>query len=211
MAPAPDDSAREVAPRRALFYGDSLVAGVGDHAGGGWVARVAAACCASGVPLTVYNLGVRRETSQQVAARFRAEAIPRVPAGAHCRVVLSFGANDTTVEGGAVRVSVEDSQRALVALLEQADALGFPALVVSAAPLDDPAHNRRIAELMASFADICRARGTPFIDVMQPLLDSSVWIDEVRRGDGAHPGAWGYDLLAELLIERDLVAWLTAA
>jgi acyl-CoA thioesterase-1 len=64
----------ESAPRRALFLGDSLVAGIGDSAGGGWVARVVGACHEQGMPVTAYNLGIRRETSLQVAARWRAEA-----------------------------------------------------------------------------------------------------------------------------------------
>src|SRR5208282_2039603 len=48
----------EPAPRRVLFFGDSLVAGVGGPAGGGWVARVVIEAFRSGVPLTAYNLGI---------------------------------------------------------------------------------------------------------------------------------------------------------
>lgn len=49
--------------RRVLFFGDSLVAGVRDPAGKGWVGRVVAASFAEGLALTAYNLGVRGETS----------------------------------------------------------------------------------------------------------------------------------------------------
>src|SRR4029077_13817605 len=45
------------AERRVLFFGASLVAGVGDPAGLGWVGRVVAASFALDVPLTAYNLG----------------------------------------------------------------------------------------------------------------------------------------------------------
>jgi hypothetical protein len=92
---------------RALFFGDSLVAGVRDPGGKGWVARVVAASFAEGLPLTAYNLGVRGETSQQVAARWRAESLPRLLPSTDARIVLSFGANDTTVEGGGLRVETE--------------------------------------------------------------------------------------------------------
>jgi hypothetical protein len=47
-----------MADRRILFFGDSLVAGVGDPSGDGWVGRVVAASCAAGLPVTAYNLGV---------------------------------------------------------------------------------------------------------------------------------------------------------
>jgi acyl-CoA thioesterase I len=43
------------------------VAGTGDAEARGWVGRIA-----TEVPMTAYNLGVRRETSTQVLARRRA-------------------------------------------------------------------------------------------------------------------------------------------
>jgi lysophospholipase L1-like esterase len=71
-----------VTDRRLLFFGDSLVAGVGDPTGAGWVGRVVATSFASGLGLTAYNLGIRGETSEQIASRWRTEALPRLLAGA---------------------------------------------------------------------------------------------------------------------------------
>ncbi|HTA15882.1 MAG TPA: GDSL-type esterase/lipase family protein [Solirubrobacteraceae bacterium] len=202
---------REVAPRRVLFFGDSLVAGVGDPAGGGWVARVVGACFAHGQPLSPYNLGIRRETSIQVAARWRAEAMPRVPPGVDARMVVSFGTNDTTVEDGAVRVPADSSRHALATILDEASTLDLAALVVGPAPVDDPEQNRRIGALTESFAEVCQERDTPFIGIVEPLLQSPVWMSEVSAGDGAHPGSGGYQTIAQLLIDRGLLAWLTEA
>jgi acyl-CoA thioesterase-1 len=67
-----------VVDRRVLFFGDSLVAGVSDPMGLGWVGRVVAASFAAGTPLTAYNLGVRAETSVQLASRWRQETGPRL-------------------------------------------------------------------------------------------------------------------------------------
>lgn len=189
--------------------GDSLVAGVGDPFGGGWVARISAACFATGHPLTPYNLGVRRESSVQVAARWRAEAMPRVPPAADCRIVLSFGANDTTIEDGAVRVSPERSCDALAGILKEASTLAVPVLLVGPAPVDDPEQNDRLAALSRSFAEVCERHDAPFIAVLEPLLQSTVWMSEIAHSDGAHPAAGGYDAIAELLIEQGLVSWLT--
>jgi acyl-CoA thioesterase-1 len=199
----------EAAPRRVLYLGDSLVAGVGDPVAGGWVARISAACFAAGQPLTPYNLGIRRETSVQVASRWRTEATPRVPPGADCRMVLSFGANDTTIDDGAVRVSPERSCDALARILEEAGALGLPVLLVGPAPVDDPEQNVRLAALTESFAEVCGRYDAPFIAALEPLLGSTVWMSEVALSDGAHPAAGGYEAITQLLIDRGLVSWLT--
>jgi len=63
--------------RRILFFGDSFVAGVGDPTGLGWAGRVAAASHDASRPITAYNLGVRGDTSADVALRFEAEMLAR--------------------------------------------------------------------------------------------------------------------------------------
>ena len=56
---------------RILAFGDSFVAGVGDPAHQGWLGRALA-----GRPeVTLYNLGVRRDTSADIARRWLAEAV----------------------------------------------------------------------------------------------------------------------------------------
>jgi acyl-CoA thioesterase-1 len=196
---------------RVLFLGDSLVAGVGDPRGQGWVGRVVAAAFAAGLPLTAYNLGVRRETSVAVAARWRDEALPRLLAGADCRVVLAIGANDTTVEDGVLRVPPERSCAALSTLLDEASALGLPAAVVGPPPVGDAAQRGRVVELSAAFATLCADRDVPFWPVAEALIASPTWLQEAAAGDGAHPAAGGYDALAQLLLDDGLLAWLRAA
>jgi lysophospholipase L1-like esterase len=161
-----------MADRRLLFFGDSLVAGVGDPTGAGWVGRVVADAFASGLALTSYNVGVRRETSEQVASRWRAEALPRLSPGADCRIVVSFGANDTTIEHGRLRVEASRSLDALARILEGAAAIGLPSLVVGPAPVEDPEQNLRIRSLSGSFAEVCTDRGVPFVSVVEQLLAS---------------------------------------
>jgi acyl-CoA thioesterase I len=197
-----------MADRRLLFFGDSLVAGVGDPAGAGWVGRVVAEAFASGLPLTPYNLGVRGETSEQVASRWRAEALPRLLPGADCRIVLSFGTNDTSVEHDRVRVKADRSLAALATILEEAATLSLPTLVLGPAPVDDPEQNRRISSLSGSFAEVCAEHGVPFVSVVEQLLASAVWMEQVAAGDGAHPGAEGYDALADLVLAGDWLDWL---
>lgn len=200
-----------VTDRRVLFFGDSHVAGVGDPSGLGWVGRVVAASFAAGHPLTAYNLGVRGETSVQVAGRVRQETGPRLSSGAETRVVLSFGANDTTMEHGVPRVGAERSCRALGEILERAAGVGLPVLVVGPAPVDDSEQNLRIQDLSVRFDELCASRGVPFVGVIEKLLVSSVWLEQIAAGDGAHPAAAGYEALAELVLAEGWLDWLRPA
>lgn len=193
---------------RVLFFGDSHVAGVGDPTGRGWVGRVAARSFDFGLPLTAYNLGVRMETSEQVAARWRVEALPRLVPDADCRAVLSFGVNDTTHETDRPRVPPERSCNALARMLDGVASAPLRALVVGPAPVDDREQNERIRRLSVSFSEVCDRARVKFVDVFEPLLASSVWMKEVAAGDGAHPAAGGYDALAELIVSAGWVEWL---
>jgi acyl-CoA thioesterase-1 len=200
-----------VIDRRVLFFGDSHVVGVGDPTGRGWVGRVVAASFGLGLPLTAYNLGVRGETSEQVAARWRSEALPRLSPGADGGIVLSFGANDATIEQGRLCVEPERSRVALVGILEGVATLGLSSLVVGPAPIDDRQHNERLRALSASFAEECARAAVRFIDVFDALHASSIWMRQVTAGDGAHPASDGYHALAELVLAGGWASWLRPA
>jgi acyl-CoA thioesterase I len=195
---------------RLLCFGDSFTAGVGDRHGRGWVGRVVEAAHAAGRPLMAYNLGVRRETSVEVAVRWRFEAMPRLLAGADCRVVFAVGTNDATDEGDGPRVPPERSCMALEKMLDQAGKLRLPAAVAGPPPAGDAAQQARVIALSDAFAELCAARGVPFWPVAEVLLASRTWLDEAASGDGAHPAAGGYDLLAQTLLDAGLLAWLQA-
>jgi acyl-CoA thioesterase I len=207
----PDPMASQAHDRRVAFIGDSLVAGVGDPTGMGWVGRVVAASFGLGLPLTAYNLGIRRETSEQVALRWRSETVPRLLPGTDARVVLSFGANDTTVENGQLRVVPERSCAVLAAILQDAANLARPVLMVGPAPVGDPEQNERIRSLADAFADVCEQAGAAFVSVVEPLLASPVWMAQVAAGDGAHPAAEGYEVLSGLVIAAGWADWLRGA
>lgn len=195
---------------RTLFFGDSFVAGVGDPDGLGWVGRLVGVTFATGVPMTAYNLGVRRDTSADVRARWRAEAAARVTRGSDCRLVLSFGANDATWESGVPRVPSEQSVENLSCILAGAHQLGLPTLVVGPAPANDVAQHERISALSQAFA-ICAGRhAVEYIDVVDALRADPTWAREAQAGDGAHPGPAGYERLARLVIPRWL-SWISPA
>lgn len=182
---------------RVTVLGDSYVAGIGDPEHRGWVGRVAAA---SARPLTVYNLGVRRDTSADVAARWAREVAARRAPGSVERLVLAVGVNDTTLIDGACRVGAAESVAHLRTILTGAARLGLPSLVVGPPPVADAEHVERARWLAADFAAACAAMGVPFVDVLDELAADPDWTAEVAAGDGAHPGAAGYAAYARIVL-----------
>ncbi|MGW8565999.1 GDSL-type esterase/lipase family protein [Isoptericola sp. NPDC055881] len=192
---------------RICFAGDSYVAGTGDRSGLGWVGRVVAAALAGGHRLTTYNLGVRGDTSRQVADRLGAELGPRLTGGDEHRVVLAFGVNDMVLRDGRVRLALAASVEALHHAVDVAGAASV--LVVGPPAVDDDAQNVRLRGLTDAFAQECAGRGLPFVDTFGITLDDATWRREVGEGDGFHPDAAGYAALAAV-VEPPFLAWLTA-
>ena len=195
---------------RVCFLGDSFVAGVGDPEHLGWTGRLAARSELAGQSLTTYNLGVRRETSSDVLARWRTECAPRLPATSDGRVVVSLGVNDTTEEDGGTRVPPHESTANLSELLLGLQVADWPALVVGPPPVGDDDQNIRIGLLDGAFARACSAARLPYVSTFPGLLADEVWRQEVEAGDGSHPAAAGYQRLADI-IWPSWMTWLAGA
>ena len=183
---------------RIAFLGDSMTNGTGDPAMLGWVGRVCAAARARGHDVTAYNLGIRRETSADIHARWREEVAPRLPPEHPRALVFSFGVNDCVEENGAPRVSPEATLRHAQAMLSAARAIA-PVLFVGPPPIDDDGVNARAAALDARLSALCADLAIPHLPVLAPLLADSHWLAEARAGDGAHPAARGYAAMAALV------------
>lgn len=182
---------------RICFVGDSFVNGTGDESALGWAGRLCRDAHAQGVPVTGYNLGVRRETSRDICRRLEAECTPRLPADCDGRIVLSCGVNDTSWEDGATRVPFDESVARLDEML--AFASRYPCLVVGPPPVDDDDQNVRIKALSAAFADLAARRGISFVELFAPLVNDAEYRRMVRAGDGAHPSAAGYEHMARVI------------
>jgi lysophospholipase L1-like esterase len=194
--------------RYLMFFGDSHTVGVGDEEGLGWTGRVVAAAMEEGVAVTSYNLGVRGETSADVAARWRAEARPRLPDEGDPRVVLAFGVNDVSLDDPVRRCTQEQSLLSLEEVLLGAQGLGLRRFVVGPAAVDDEAENDRIAELSYAYRTLCARHRVPFVPLVEELRENEVWRREIAAGDGAHPGAAGYAEIARLVLAAGWLDWL---
>ena len=117
-------------PLRLCFIGDSITVGTGDDAFLGWPGRLCAAARSQGCDLTLYNLGIRGETSEDIRRRWRQEAERRLPATMNCALVFAFGINDCAVENGVkLRVELEQTVVNARAILNEAKAW-LPAIFV---------------------------------------------------------------------------------
>jgi lysophospholipase L1-like esterase len=188
---------------RICFFGDSFVNGTGDDDGLGWVGRVVARARRWGRDVTGYNLGIRGDTSADVAARWRAEASLRLPPECDGRLVFSFGANDCASRG------VDDTPRvARAESLTQAEAILHaalrwrPTLMIGPGVIaDDSEANARICALSADYARLCERMGVPYLGICQLLLASPTWSKEALAGDGAHPNGGGYAVVADAVCD----------
>lgn len=201
---------------RISFIGDSFVQGIGDPEYRGWVGRVLAATDGD---ITAFNLGIRRDTSEDVLRRCWQEILPRTRSDAHAhahahahhRLVVSFGSNDTIEENGTVRVAPARTLAHLASLLAESGRRSIAPLVVGPPPVVGAGqdHLRRTSDLADRMAALCRAERIPFIATTQELADDPVWTEEALAGDGAHPGSGGYRKLADLVLAAQWHPWIT--
>ena len=183
---------------RVCFIGDSYVNGTCDPEYLGWAGRVAVAARRKGYNLTYYNLGVRRETSTDIARRWRPEVHARFPSSCTPFVVFAFGANDTTLEGQQLRVAEAQSVENAREMLREARR-HYTVAMIGPPPNTDAGQNLRTRRLSSLFAEVAKSEAVPFLSVFDQLAVDETWMSEVRAGDGAHPGAAGYAKLAELV------------
>lgn len=211
---------------RICFVGDSITQGTKDDTTLGWPGRLVASARAKGHDFGCYNLGIRRETSQDIAQRWKTEVDVRLPKTSPGAVVFMFGINDMQSAGGELfRVPPAESVKFARAIVTEAKA-HWPVLWISPVPpipghrtkdafpdLEDDYVNVRARKLVQHYADVAKELEVPYLDLYAPLSKPGVtrwrWHRALKAGDGIHPVAAGYALMAKLIGRWDeWQAWL---
>jgi lysophospholipase L1-like esterase len=198
-------------PMRICFFGDSIVHGTKDPTTLGWPGRLCARAAADGHDLTMYNLGVRGDTSTTLRRRWRSEARRRVSPELHGRLVFSFGLNDALMdERRRWRIAPRQTLANAEAILREATSW-LPTLLVGPAPVDDgrlppqgtdgqtwTSSNPRIRAVNDTLAEVADRAAVPFLDVFAALKADTRWAQALAQSDSIHP-AQGYVRIAELV------------
>jgi lysophospholipase L1-like esterase len=185
---------------RLLAFGDSFMLGAGDPYHLGWVGRTVL----GRTDVTLYNLGVRGETSTDILARWRREASDRMRTDDPLRLVFSYGCNDCALEDGELRVDPSDTLKNTQKILIEAAAI-CPVVLIGPPPSPEPLQRARIASVGDALRIVSNQLRIAYIDVFTPLREAGVWEAEAAEGDGAHPGADGYQQMADLVMSHP--AW----
>ncbi len=197
---------------RICFVGDSITNGTLDGDYLGWPGRLCMAERAAGHDVTLYNLGVRADTSADIAGRWLGECSVRLPDHVQGALVFAFGVNDAAEEEGVgLRVPLEQSVDNAREILTAARAL-HPTVWIGPAPVDESRqpirpgpgvayhfNNKRTAALNQAYAGLAETLSVPYLDVFTPLAASRAWAKALAGGDGVHPVAAGYALIADLV------------
>lgn len=182
---------------RICFLGDSFVNGTGDETALGWAGRLCADAHSRGIPVTYYNLGIRRNTSRDILHCWETECSLRLPDGCDGRIVLSCGVNDTVIENGSVRVRPEESCANVSEIL--GGAKKYKILMVGPPPVDEDEQNGRIKALSQSYAQEANNLGVTYIDLFSALASDTAYRREVSSNDGSHPRSGGYTKMAQIV------------
>ena len=187
-----------MAQMRICFIGDSFVSGAYDEECLGWVGRIGAAARRRKHDVSPYNLGVRGETSVQIARRWRAEAERRQSPQQEGRLVFEFGVNDVREVNGKRQMEAAQSLAAAREILT-ASVAWKPTLMIGPPPGGDQPRNARVKDLSESMENLCTLLGVPYFDSFTPLLSSATFIASTKAVDGTHPNASGYAEWARLI------------
>ncbi len=203
---------------RICCFGDSLVNGVRDGEKGGWPMRLGRRLLdEAGREVTIYNLGIRAETSDGLKARWQFEASLRMVEEFPSVLIFSFGVNDANHaedrgEETTMRVSPAKSATNASEIIGAACKLAPTLWIGPQAVIDGSKSsqeiNQRLEGLNQIYLETARGFDVPYLDLFALTLKDDIWQRALRRGDGYHPDKVGYDRLAELIWEWD--GWKSA-
>lgn len=189
---------------KICFFGDSFVNGAGDDSCLGWAGRVCAEAREAGKDITYYNLGIRGNTSENILGRWHQEASARINKGDAALLVFSFGTVDCAAgEDGRAHLPQNDRLKNARSIIVDAPK-AWPTIMVGPLPIvNDAKANKRITDLSRQAGALARAHRVPYLDVFSAIKDDELWKAECAAGDGVHPNAGGYALVADMVSKWD--------
>jgi lysophospholipase L1-like esterase len=155
------------------------------------------------------NRGINGQTTPQMLVRFRPDVIALKPRA----VVILAGTND--IAGNTGPMTLEMIEDNYVSLAELARANGIKVVFASVLPVHDYGKNKvterrspeQIRALNEWLKKYAAANGHTYLDYYSKMIDDKGMLKAELAGDGLHPNAEGYKImapLAEVAIEQAL-------
>ncbi len=200
---------------RILFFGDSIAQGLWDTEHGGWVERLKrdydrqfVMGGLTGEDHSVFNLSISGDTTNEVLARFDAEAKARVWRGQPLAVVIAVGTNDARIDGDIAfmdRDRYAENLKAIIAKAKQVTdkvlLVGLPACdELSTTPVawnpDITYTNGRLEQFEQTATSVATAANVLFVPLfstfrLRAAEGAQLW------ADGLHPNETGHMLIFE--------------
>jgi lysophospholipase L1-like esterase len=173
------------AAKRIIFFGDSITELWGADSPGFF-------------KNDIINRGISGQTTQQMLGRFRADVIDLNPKAVH----IIAGTND--IAGNTGPTSLARIEANIETMVELAQAHGIEVILGATPPAARFAWRPDIAPAYAITAynvwlkDFARKKGAQFVDYHAALDDGQGGFRADLSGDGIHPNAAGYKIMAPL-------------
>lgn len=199
---------------RILVFGDSIGQGAWDVDGGGWVERLRRMYDKRllesdfTVPgLTVFNLSISGDTSNEVLARIDSEARARTWRGEEFLIIIAIGTNDTRLDGDIAFSDRDRYAENLETIITKAKQLTDKIIVVGI-PACDEEHttpvawrdvsytNARLEQFEQTASSVATAQEVAFVPVFNSFRLRAAEGENLFE-DGLHPNAAGHQLMYE--------------
>ena len=187
-----------------LAFGDSIVYGMGDSKGVGWVGRLQAYLDTKKAPDVVHNLGVKGDASDHLIESFDTVTKSRTRGlSKKDKLVIMFGvgANDAGCAGGSkLCFSTPDQfKHNIHSLIQMAGKYTDSIVFVGLLLVDEEAlkklggtqfNNKVMKEHNKILKNVCKKQKVVFVDMFDEWLESDY---KKLLDDGLHPNANGYE------------------
>lgn len=208
-----------------LVFGDSITYGLNDEKGG-WVNRLRKELekdnisNASHVRDSVYNCGIRGDTTEDLLKRFDAECSARVEREDNPIILFAIGTNDSSTNTKGLNIiPIETYRLNLTKLFEKAKIVSDRIMFISLFPADEtktkPINwkpdrlytNKSLEVYNSSIKEFCKEKNMIFVDLFKPIHKKAY---QELLSDGLHPNSKGHQKIYKLVIKAlEKNGWVT--
>lgn len=179
------------------FFGDSITLGVNVQPKDSFYQLIVGSLQKnfSLPPTKFYNLGVCKNSSKEILARFDTEFSARSLAGSTPVFFLMCGVVDTMKFTENPYLSLEESEENYAKLIKSAKSKG-KVIALSPSPVANAEQNERLNGLISIQEKICSENSVHYVNMFQELLDND-FVSDLK--DGVHPSERGNKLIADII------------